>query len=559
MTPSSGFGLRRVHYGWVVAAVAFVTLLAAAAFRAAPGPLMVPLHDELGWSTTTMSAAVSVNLVLYGLTAPFAAALMERFGLRRVTGVALAADRPGRGLVGVRAISLAAGVHLGPVDRSRDRVDGAGVRGDRRERVVRPAPRPGDGDPDRGRRRRPAGVPAAGRPRRRGDVLAGRVVAGRGRCARGAAAGDRCCCANRPVDVGLASVRRHDHRDPDHHNHRQRAAQRHVAIAALRQAVRTKAFWALAGAFAICGATTNGLIGIHFIPSAHDHGMATTTAAGLLAVVGLFDIAGTIVSGWLTDRIDPRLAAAGLLRLPRGRSAAAALAARRQRAPEHDRLHRRLRAGLGGDGAADRGAVPPHLRRPRHDRVRLGVRLPPARRRRRRLRRRRRPREPRQLHVRLARRGGPLRHRGRAVDQPAPAADCCRRSRSARDGRSKPRPPPTSPPSHRSPVHQQPVRHQQGGRDATSFGLDRQRVPDRSLPAGARRPVDCAGAASGLLRSPTLRRLPHRARDRRQRAEQAAVAPWSTPACCGASATGTRTAPGRSTSSPRPAPTPCPS
>ena len=80
-----------------------------------------------------------------------------------------------------------------------------------------------------------------------------------------------------------------------------------LALGALQRAVRTKAFWALAGAFAICGATTNGLIGIHFIPSAHDHGMATTTAAGLLMFVGVFDIVGTVASGWLTDRIDPRL------------------------------------------------------------------------------------------------------------------------------------------------------------------------------------------------------------------------------------------------------------
>jgi predicted MFS family arabinose efflux permease len=79
-----------------------------------------------------------------------------------------------------------------------------------------------------------------------------------------------------------------------------------LALAALRQAASTKPFWALAGAFAICGATTNGLIGIHFIPSAHDHGMATTTAAGLLMLVGVFDIVGTVASGWLTDRIDPR-------------------------------------------------------------------------------------------------------------------------------------------------------------------------------------------------------------------------------------------------------------
>jgi predicted MFS family arabinose efflux permease len=78
------------------------------------------------------------------------------------------------------------------------------------------------------------------------------------------------------------------------------------ALGALRMASRMPAFWALATAFAICGATTNGLVGVHFIPSAHDHGMPETTAAGLLAVVGVFDIIGTIASGWLTDRIDPR-------------------------------------------------------------------------------------------------------------------------------------------------------------------------------------------------------------------------------------------------------------
>ena len=78
------------------------------------------------------------------------------------------------------------------------------------------------------------------------------------------------------------------------------------AIDALRVASKEPVFWALAGGFAICGATTNGLIGTHFVPAAHDHGMHETTAAGLLAVVGIFDIIGTIASGWLTDRFDPR-------------------------------------------------------------------------------------------------------------------------------------------------------------------------------------------------------------------------------------------------------------
>ncbi|NED65999.1 MFS transporter, partial [Streptomyces sp. SID10244] len=66
------------------------------------------------------------------------------------------------------------------------------------------------------------------------------------------------------------------------------------------------AFWLLAGSFAICGMTTNGLIGTHFIPAAHDHGMPTTVAASLLATIGIFDVAGTIFSGWLTDRVDAR-------------------------------------------------------------------------------------------------------------------------------------------------------------------------------------------------------------------------------------------------------------
>jgi predicted MFS family arabinose efflux permease len=80
-----------------------------------------------------------------------------------------------------------------------------------------------------------------------------------------------------------------------------------MALSTLGRAARVRTFWALAAGFAICGATTNGLVGTHFIPSAHDHGMPETTAAGLLALVGLFDIAGTIVSGWLTDRVDPRI------------------------------------------------------------------------------------------------------------------------------------------------------------------------------------------------------------------------------------------------------------
>lgn len=96
------------------------------------------------------------------------------------------------------------------------------------------------------------------------------------------------------------------------------------ALQVLLMASHHRTFWALMAGFAICGATTNGLIGTHFIPAAHDHGLGETTAAGLLAVVGIFDIVGTIGSGYLTDRVDPRVLLAvyygfrgvGLLMLP---------------------------------------------------------------------------------------------------------------------------------------------------------------------------------------------------------------------------------------------------
>jgi predicted MFS family arabinose efflux permease len=79
-----------------------------------------------------------------------------------------------------------------------------------------------------------------------------------------------------------------------------------AALDALSVAVRSRAFWFLAGTFFVCGATTNGLVSTHLIPAAHDHGIAQVSAASLLALIGVFDIAGTVGSGWLTDRFDPR-------------------------------------------------------------------------------------------------------------------------------------------------------------------------------------------------------------------------------------------------------------
>jgi predicted MFS family arabinose efflux permease len=295
--------VRRLHYAWVVAGVAFLALVGAAAFRAAPGPLMVPLHEDLGWSMVTMSAAVSLNLVLYGLTAPFAAALMQRFGLRRVTSVALVLVAAGAGLsVFVRAawqLTFTWGVLVGLGTGSMALVFAATVANAwfvRRRGLV-------------------LGILTAGGAA--GQLVFLPIVAYLAGATSWKVASLVIAAAalavlplvalllrDRPADLGLppyggAVMVPTPPRAPGN------AAA--TALGALRVAARTRAFWALAGAFAICGATTNGLIGIHFIPSAHDHGMATTTAAGLLTVVGLFDIVGTIASGWFTDRVDPRV------------------------------------------------------------------------------------------------------------------------------------------------------------------------------------------------------------------------------------------------------------
>ena len=294
--------MARVHYAWVVAGAAFATLVAAAAFRAAPGPLMVPLHEDAGWSIVTMSAAVSVNLVLYGLTAPFAAALMERFGLRRVVaaGLLLIAAGAGLSVLATAAWQLVFtwGVLIGLGTGSMALVFAATIANawfvKRRGLVM--------------------GILTAGCAAGQlvflplvaylaetiSWVVASLVITAAALVAIPLAVA---LLRDRPADLGLAPYGG-DRVIPAVPAAGNAAA---LAVGALRRAVRTKAFWALAGAFAICGATTNGLIGIHFIPSAHDHGMATTTAAGLLMVVGVFDIVGTVASGWLTDRVDPRI------------------------------------------------------------------------------------------------------------------------------------------------------------------------------------------------------------------------------------------------------------
>jgi len=293
----------RIHPAWWVAGVAFIALFAAAGFRGAPGALMVPLHDEFGWSMSIMSLAISINLILYGLVAPFAAALMDRFGMRQVISVALLLIALGAGgsvlmtaswqlLVfwgvligtgtGAMALVFAATIANRWFIERRGLVTGTLTAGAATgQLVILP--------------------PVTALAEHLGWRPASLVIAG---VALIAVPLVWLVLRDYPEERGVLPYGA----DPETYVTPARpvgGAMRR-AIEGLMFAARHRAFWALAIAFAICGATTNGLIGIHFIPSAHDHGMATTTAAGLLAVVGIFDILGTIASGWLTDKFDPR-------------------------------------------------------------------------------------------------------------------------------------------------------------------------------------------------------------------------------------------------------------
>ncbi|MFC7487407.1 MFS transporter [Knoellia sp. CPCC 206453] len=298
-----------LHRAWIVAIVGFVTLIGAAGFRSVPSVLIDPLHQEFGWSRATIGFAVSVNLVLFGLFSPFAAALMDRFGIRRVVAIALTLVALGSGLtvfmtqpwqlvllwgvvVGIGTGSMSMALVATLVNRwfvaRRGLVSGvltaAGATG---QLVFLPL--------------------IAVLADRYGWRTPALVVAG---------------VALAVVPLVILFVRDHPH-DVDLQAYGATAEDPGLpppnpvgnaaiqALSSLRDAARTRAFWLLAGGFAICGASTNGLVGTHFIPAAHDHGMPTTMAASLLALIGIFDVAGTIFSGWLTDRVDGRLLLVG--------------------------------------------------------------------------------------------------------------------------------------------------------------------------------------------------------------------------------------------------------
>lgn len=293
---------RKIHPAWIAAIITFFTLIATSGFRSAPSVLMIPLEDAFGWGRDQISLAISINVLLFGLTAPFAAALMDRFGIRKVVMCALTTVGLGAAstVFMTQAWHLVAlwGVVVGIGTGSMALVFAATIANrwfvTNRGLVI--------------------GILTAA-------SATGQLIFLPGLSALAADHGWRAISITvalgafvmvpvialflkeRPTDIGMKPYGAPMNWVEPPRNTTNAAV---VAIESLKSAMKVRNFWFLTGSFFVCGLSTSGLIGTHFIPAAHDHGMGQIAAASLLALVGVFDVVGTLASGWLTDRIDPK-------------------------------------------------------------------------------------------------------------------------------------------------------------------------------------------------------------------------------------------------------------
>lgn len=294
----------RVHYAWIIVAVTFLVMLLTAGIRSVPGVLILPLEDEFGWTRATVSLAVSINLFLYGLCGPFAASVMEKIGMRRMMAVALFIITGAvllttqitvawqlyllwGAVVGLGTGAMAGWIAATVANRwftaRRGVVVGLLTASNATGQLVF--------------------VP----------LLASLVVTYGWRAAVLLVAGVALLLIplvaffirNFPQDVGLRPYGATS-QDEDPGPRLSQGNPFLGAVQTLKRSLRSPDFLLLAGSFFICGLTTSGLIGTHLIPFARECGLSEVTAASLLAVIGFFDILGTMGSGWLSDRFDSR-------------------------------------------------------------------------------------------------------------------------------------------------------------------------------------------------------------------------------------------------------------
>ena len=292
----------RLHYGWIVAATTFLALLTTAGVVGTPGVLIRPLQEEFGWGTAEISTSLSIRFALFGLMAPFAAALFNRYGLRRVTLPALALMAAGLllslGMTRLWQLHLLWGVMVGTGTGLVAMVLGATVAtrwfAARRGLVLGALT---------------ASV-AAGQliflP-----AMASLVESHGWRIALlslvallgVAAAAVAILMRDRPSDLGLPP---YGETQVQPTPPTPTGSITGAAFEALAQASRTGIFWILFATFFICGLSTNGLVQMHFVPLCADFGMPAVGAASVLAFMGAFNLVGTVASGWLSDRYDNR-------------------------------------------------------------------------------------------------------------------------------------------------------------------------------------------------------------------------------------------------------------
>lgn len=294
--------MKRVHPAWIAAGVTFLTLAMTAGFRSAPSVLIIPLEDAFGWSRDQISLAISVNVLLYGLISPFAAALMERFGVRRVVMFALLLVGSGALLTTTMRspwqMVLFWGFFVGIGSGSMALVFAATITNrwfvEKRGLVVG------------------ALTAAAATGQLIFLPLLSSVAINHGWRWVSIIIGSAALAfipliflllRESPEKHGVKPYGAGDTWVPPV---KQTSPAGKLAMNTLKQSSHSRDFWILVFSFFVCGLSTSGLIGTHFIPAAHDHGMMEVTAAGLLAMIGVFDVIGTLASGWLTDRIDPR-------------------------------------------------------------------------------------------------------------------------------------------------------------------------------------------------------------------------------------------------------------
>jgi sugar phosphate permease len=301
---SAALARRNIHYGWVMVGVTFFTALISAGTVGAPGVFIVPLQHEFGWTTAEISSALSIRFILFGLMAPFAAALLNRYGLRNVTLAAqlivVSALLASLAMTKVWQLMLLWGVVIGIGTGMTALVLGATIAARwfsaRRGLVV--------------------GILTA-------SVATGQLVflpllaslteRYGWRVALGLVCVMLCVSAfailmimrDRPSDVGLRPFG-DEGTAPLPAPPASNAPILAVVLGTLRDSSKSSVFWILFATFFVCGASTNGLVQVHLIPMCLDFGIPQVQAASLLAAMGIFDFFGTIMSGWLSDRYDNR-------------------------------------------------------------------------------------------------------------------------------------------------------------------------------------------------------------------------------------------------------------